>query len=33
MGSKEDEDDWKKKTTAMMYDPNSDDELNGDFGM
>ena len=32
-GNEEDEDEREKKKTAKVYDPDSDDELNGDFGM
>ena len=32
-GNKEDEDDLEKKITTKMYDPDRDDELNGNLGM
>ena len=31
--NEEDEDDWGKKTTARIDNPNSYDEINGDFGI
>ena len=32
-GNEEDGKDWEKKTTAKMYELDSEDELNGDIGM
>ena len=31
--NEEDEDDQENKTTAKMENPDSEDELNGDFGI